>query len=80
MNGVEPSMNYPIASSSGSKDSPIADTSTREKSGPWMGALSHDGNRSSADLVASLDYTGGMTKIVPADIDVSISANHFYLQ
>lgn len=69
MNGVEPSVSYPIASSSGSKDCPIADISTQERSGPGMGALSHDGNRSSADPVASLDYTGGMTKIVPTDID-----------
>lgn len=69
MNGVEPSMSYPIASSSGSKDSPIADRSTQEKTGPGMGVLSPDGNRSSADLVASLDYTGGITKIVPADVD-----------
>lgn len=79
MNGVEPSTNYPIASSSGTKDCPIADISTGEKSGSGLGALSHDGNISSADL-ASLDYTGGMTKIVPADIDVSISTIHFYIQ
>ncbi|KAI7991743.1 Transcription factor E2FA [Camellia lanceoleosa] len=68
MNGGEPSMNFPIASSSGSNENPATETTTGSidvEIEPWA----QDGHGLSSDLNVSQDYAGGIMKIVPSDID-----------
>lgn len=71
MTGVEPSMSVPLASSSGSNDNPSTDRSTVTNNLPGNGSLAHD-SQMSCDLGASLEFNGGMMKIVPSDADVSL--------
>nr|GLL46105.1 transcription factor E2FA-like [Ipomoea trifida] len=68
MTGVEPSMSVPLASSSGSNDNPSTDRSTVTNNLPGNGSLAHD-SQMSCDLGASLEFNGGMMKIVPSDAD-----------
>lgn len=72
MTGVEPSMSVPLASSSGSNDNPSTDRSTVTNSLPGNGSQAHDDSQMSCDLGASLEFNGGMMKIVPSDADVSL--------
>ncbi|KAL3532147.1 hypothetical protein ACH5RR_005668 [Cinchona calisaya] len=67
VNGGEPSMGYPLASSSGSNDNPASETTILEKTGMMLREQEDD--RMGADLDASQDYAGGMMKIVPSEDD-----------
>ncbi|CAL5357015.1 unnamed protein product [Camellia sinensis] len=68
MNGGEPSMNFPIASSSGSNENPATETTTGSI-GVEIEPRAQDGHGLSSDLNVSQDYAGGIMKIVPSDID-----------
>ncbi|CAK9180584.1 unnamed protein product [Ilex paraguariensis] len=69
MNGVEPSMNFPLASSSGSNENLATETATMGISGLQIEAQAQDGHRMSSDPSASQEYAGGIMKIVPSDVD-----------
>uniref|UniRef100_A0A5B7BK93 Putative transcription factor E2FA isoform X2 n=1 Tax=Davidia involucrata TaxID=16924 RepID=A0A5B7BK93_DAVIN len=69
MNGVDPSMSFPLASSSGSNDNPPTEMATVGSSGVETEAQAHDGHRMSSDLNVSQDCPGGIMKIVPSDVD-----------
>ncbi|XP_052175327.1 transcription factor E2FA-like isoform X3 [Diospyros lotus] len=65
VNGAEPSMSYPIASSSGSNENP-ATQATTIGSEIEIEPQPQDG---SSSLNVSQDYAGGIMRIVPSDID-----------
>uniref|UniRef100_A0A5B6ZWZ9 Putative transcription factor E2FB n=1 Tax=Davidia involucrata TaxID=16924 RepID=A0A5B6ZWZ9_DAVIN len=69
INGVDPSMSFPLASSSGSNENPPMEMATEGSSGVEIEAQTQDGHRMSSDLNVSQDYAGGIMKIVPSDVD-----------
>ncbi|XAR69810.1 hypothetical protein NMG60_11001535 [Bertholletia excelsa] len=71
MNGIEPSMSLPIASSSGSNENPTMDMTPTGSSGVEVEPHAQDGHcrMNSADPSVSQDHAGGIMKIVPSDID-----------
>lgn len=72
MNSVEPSMAIPVASSSGSKDNPAMERSTLSNSVTENEVQTQNVDQLSSDLGTSQDYGGGMMKVVPSDVDVSV--------
>ncbi|KAA8516795.1 hypothetical protein F0562_017095 [Nyssa sinensis] len=69
MNGVDQSMSFPLASSSGSNDNPPTEMATGGSSGVAIEAQAQDGRRMNSDLNVSQDHPGGIVKIVPSDVD-----------
>lgn len=63
----------PLASSSGSNEQVVTETVPAECSGKELEPQTQLSSHAYSDLNASQDFTGGMMKIVPSDIDVSIS-------
>ena len=72
MNSVEPSTSFPIASSSGSNENPATEMTTVVSSGVEVEPQAQYSHRMSCDPNLSHDYPGGIRKIVPSDIDVSV--------
>ncbi|KAL6507796.1 E2F transcription factor 3 [Orobanche gracilis] len=68
MHGVEHSTNLPFASSSGSNGNPAAHRSAMVHGAPQIEAQTQE-NCESNSLGASQEYAGGMTRIVPTNID-----------
>ncbi|KAA8518476.1 hypothetical protein F0562_015950 [Nyssa sinensis] len=66
-NDVEPTMSFPLASSSGSNENLPTEMATAGSSGVEIEAQAQDGHRMSSDLDVSPDYAGGIMKIVPSD-------------
>ncbi|KAM7499933.1 hypothetical protein LguiA_024347 [Lonicera macranthoides] len=71
MNGIEPSMSYPLASSSGSNGNPpLAEmanvVNSEEMEIETQGQ--QDANTMSSDLRIPQDYSGGIMKIVPSEV------------
>ncbi|KAA8518507.1 hypothetical protein F0562_015981 [Nyssa sinensis] len=66
-NDVEPTMSFPLASSSGSNENLPTEMATAGISGVEIEAQAQDGHRMSSDLDVSPDYAGGIMKIVPSD-------------
>ncbi|KAL6988521.1 E2F transcription factor 3 [Sarracenia purpurea var. burkii] len=69
MNGVEPSMSFPIASSSGSNENAATEMTNVISSGVEIEPHAQDCHRMSSVPNVSQDYVGGIMKIVPSDID-----------
>ncbi|XP_057505879.1 transcription factor E2FA [Actinidia eriantha] len=69
MNSVEPSMSFPIASSSGSNENPATETTTLVSGWVEVEPQAQYSRRMSSDPNLSNDYPGGIRKIVPSDID-----------
>lgn len=79
MNGVEPPMTIPVASSSGSKDYPTMEISTVSNSVTENEGQTHNVDQLSSDLGTSQEYNGGMMKILPSDVDVSVLLQNLVL-
>ncbi|PSS15878.1 Transcription factor E2FA like [Actinidia chinensis var. chinensis] len=69
MNSVEPSMSFPIASSSGSNENPATELTTVVSGWVEVEPQAQYSHRMSSDPNLSHDYPGGIRKIVPSDID-----------
>lgn len=74
MNGVQPSGNFPLGSSCGSNENPVAEVSMMGNTGVESGALVQDVNGMNSEIYESQD-SGGMMKILPSDVDVSASCD-----
>jgi len=78
MNGMEPPPSLPLASSSGSNENAVSEAvnvdSNRNESDP--DGLAY---QISLDANASQEIVGGMMKIVPSDVDVSIVRTVIFL-
>lgn len=68
VNGAELPM-IPLASSSGSNEQVVTETVPAECSGKELEPQTQLSSHAYSDLNASQDFTGGMMKIVPSDID-----------
>lgn len=71
MNSVQPSMSLPLASSTGSNDNPAAETAIVGH-GLENGTMTQDGHGVNSDLYTSEDISGGIMKILPSELDVSV--------
>lgn len=73
MNSVEPPVSFPMVSSSGSNDNPATDEVVNANSTmkEVMPQAQHS-HQMCSDLNASQEFAGGMMKIVPSDVDVSV--------
>ncbi|KAK2965768.1 hypothetical protein RJ640_014111 [Escallonia rubra] len=72
MSGMQPSLSFPIASSSGSCDNPAMETATIPNDGVHIETDTQGGLGMSSDINVSHDNAGGMMKIVPSDVDVRV--------
>ena len=68
MNGIQPPLSFPLASSSGSTENPSTEVVVPDSSEKELEP--QDGYRMCSDLTASQEFVGGIMKIVP-DVDVS---------
>ncbi|KAL0309436.1 UNVERIFIED_CONTAM: Transcription factor E2FA [Sesamum radiatum] len=69
MNGVEQSTNFPIASSSGSNVNPAVERSSLAHSAPQIETQTQESHELNSVFGASQEYGGGMTRIIPSNID-----------
>ncbi|KAJ1385790.1 Winged helix-like DNA-binding domain superfamily [Sesbania bispinosa] len=69
VNGAEPPMSIPLASSSGSNEQPVAEMVPAECSGQGLEPQAQLSSHAYSDLNASQEFAGGMMKIVPSDAD-----------
>ena len=65
-------MSFPIASSSGSNENPATEMTTVVSGWVEVEPQAQYSHRMSSDPNLSHDYPGGIRKIVPSDIDVSL--------
>ncbi|XP_074355252.1 transcription factor E2FA isoform X2 [Apium graveolens] len=68
MNSVQPSMSFPLASSTGSNDNPAAET-TIMGNGLENGSRTQNGHGVNSDLDNPQDISGGIMKILPSEVD-----------
>ncbi len=73
MNSVEPPVSFPLVSSSESNENPATEevvnaNSTMKEVAPQA----QHSHQMCSDLNASQEFAGGMMKIVPSDVDVSV--------
>ena len=73
INGAEPPMSFPLASSSGSNEQLVTETAPAECSGKGLEPQAQISSHAYSDLNTSQEFAGGMMKIVPSDADVSKS-------
>ncbi|KAL6337103.1 hypothetical protein AAG906_036417 [Vitis piasezkii] len=66
MNGTQPPLSFPLASSSGSNENPSTEVVIADSSGKELEP--QDGYQMCSDLTASQEFIGGIMKIVP-DVD-----------
>lgn len=71
MNSVQPSMSFPLASSTGSNDNPAVET-TIVGNGLENGSRIQNGQGVNSDLYNPQDISGGIMKILPSEVDVSV--------
>lgn len=72
INGAEPPMSFPLASSSGSNEQLVTEMVPAECSGQGLEPQAQLSSHVYSDLNASQEFAGGMMKIVPSDADVSV--------
>lgn len=79
MNGVEPPVSLPVASSSGSNENLPTDAAPLKTTGNEIEPQALYGHQM-IDASTSQDCVGGMMKIVPSEVDVSavFLSNFFY--
>lgn len=71
VNGVEPSMSFPLASSSGSNENAATEMTPVASSMVEFEPPAQNSHRMSSDPIVSQDNAGGIMRIVPSDINVS---------
>lgn len=76
MNGAEPPVSFPLASSSESNEHPVTEVVNMESTRKEIEPQAQLAHQMCSDINASQEFAGGMMKIVPSDVDVSI--NHSY--
>lgn len=64
-------MSFPLASSTGSNDNPATET-TIVGNGLENGSRTQDGHGVNSDLYNPQDISGGIMKILPSEVDVSV--------
>ncbi|XP_057423302.1 transcription factor E2FA [Lotus japonicus] len=69
INGAEPPISLPLASSSGSNEQLVTETVPTEFSGIGLEPQAQLSSQGYSDLNASQEFAGGMMKIVPSDAD-----------
>ncbi|MED6212747.1 E2F transcription factor 3 [Stylosanthes scabra] len=69
INGAEPPVNFPLPSSSGSNEQPVAEPVPAECSAEGLEPQPQIPSQPYCDLNTSQDFGGGMMKIVPSDAD-----------
>ncbi|KAI3443336.1 hypothetical protein Pfo_000001 [Paulownia fortunei] len=69
MNGGEQSTNFPLASSSGSNGNPVAERSSLVHGAPQIEAQTQESHELNPVFGSSQEYAGGMTRIIPSNID-----------
>ncbi|KAK3006244.1 hypothetical protein RJ639_016471 [Escallonia herrerae] len=69
MSGMQPSLSFPIASSSGSSDNPATETAIIPNDRVHIETDTQGGHGMSSDVNVSHDNAGGMMKIVPSNVD-----------
>ncbi|KAK6147334.1 hypothetical protein DH2020_018246 [Rehmannia glutinosa] len=69
MNGVEHSTNFPLVSSSGSTGNPAVQRSSLEHGAPHIEAQTQESHELNSVFGATQEYAGGMTRIIPSNID-----------
>lgn len=74
MNGVEPPASLPLASSSGSNEHLTAEMTPLEHNGKGLESQTQLSSHTCSDLNASPEFGGGIMRIVPSDVDVSLSS------
>lgn len=74
INGVEPPVSFPIASGSGSNEQSTTEMVTGHSRGKEIEPRAQQAqvDQTNSDINASQEFAGGMMKIVPSDVDVSI--------
>lgn len=73
MNGADDSANIPVAStSSGSHDNIAVERLSLAHEPPQAEAQIQDDHELNSVYASAQDYAGGMTKITPSNIDVSV--------
>lgn len=72
MNGVEETANLPIASSSGSNENFASQNSSFAHGPPQIEPQTQESHELSSVFGASHENAGGMTRIIPSNIDVSV--------
>lgn len=68
---MQPSVSLPLASSTGSNDNPAPET-TIVGNGLENGSSTQNGHGVNSDLYNSQDISGGIMKILPSEVDVSV--------
>ncbi|KAK6145734.1 hypothetical protein DH2020_022554 [Rehmannia glutinosa] len=69
MNGVEHPTNFPHASSSGSNENPAVQRSSLAHGAPHIEAQTQESHELNSVFGATQEYAGGMTRIIPSNID-----------
>ncbi|KAK6131614.1 hypothetical protein DH2020_034628 [Rehmannia glutinosa] len=69
MNGVEQSTDFPLASSSGSNENPAVQRSSLAHGAPHIEAQTQESHELNPVFGATQEYAGGMTRIIPSNID-----------
>lgn len=81
MNGVEPPVSFPVASNSGSNENPPTEVVDIKSTSKEIAPQAQPSHQICSDVDASQDFTGGMMKIVPSDVDVCVVIlSHLFLQ
>lgn len=74
MNSVEPPASLPLASSSGSNEHLVTETAPLENNGKGLESQTQPSSHTCSDVNASPEFGGGIMRIVPSDVDVSLSS------
>lgn len=72
MNGVEDSTNFPAASSSGAHENIAVERSSMAHGSPQVETQAQDSHELNTMYDSHQEFAGGMTKILPSNIDVSV--------
>lgn len=74
INGVEPPVSFPIASGSGSNEQSTTEMVNGQNRGKEIDPRAQQAqvDQTCSDVNASQEFGGGMMRIVPSDVDVSI--------
>lgn len=72
MNGVDNSTNFPVASSSGSQENLAVERSPLAHNPPQIETHTRESHGLNSVYGSSQEYPGGMTRIIPSNIDVSV--------
>lgn len=81
MNGVDDSTNFPVASSSGAHENLAVERSSMAHGPPQVETHTQGSHELNTVYGSPQEYAGGMTKIIPSNIDVSVvfSNSHIYV-